>query len=164
MFFKCFSCGMLLFCIVILIVLTSAPTEPMLWVPTRTPTATPVSRAYLPLIYGPLTPIPPTPTNTPEPDGVTAWVSPPSPPQNYGVLLRVKLVVDGKAVMYAPVYVTWHFYDWIAICEGITGVGGTFGCQKSTGDTPVGYYAQINVSATWEGRVYQTSTGFTVSE
>ncbi|MBN2392063.1 MAG: hypothetical protein JXR84_15150 [Anaerolineae bacterium] len=92
---------------------------------------------------------------------ITAWVNDEFPDQRQHVYVSGQLICDSQPVSGAPMYVTWHYKSSSPTCSSTTGGDGIATCERSIGGASIGYYVKLNVSITYNGRTYNTSTGFT---
>jgi hypothetical protein len=128
--------------------------------PTGTPTAIPPTRTP--------TPVPPTRTPTPTatptaviPIVLTASVSNASPTRNSRVTVSGTLTQGRAGISGVKMETTWHYEKTTSACSGVTDSKGTASCTRNISTATSGYFVLIDVSMTYQGQTYTTSTGFT---
>jgi len=144
--------------------ITNTPT----YTPTPTATATP-TRTFTPTASPTRTPAPPPPpvgTNVSCQDfpgyvQVCAWVSNGAPARYSNVTVYGRLMVASAPVTGAPVHTVWHYKTTTATEDCTTGADGIGRCMRSIGGATSGYRVNVNVSITYAGSSYTSSTWFT---
>ena len=123
-------------------------------------------------------------TATPDPNAPAAWTPPPAPaptppppptvnvqvsasvnnaaPSQYSyVTVSGTFLNNGQPVSGVEMDTAWHYKTTTSYCSGTTDGSGVASCSRDISRATIGYTVQIDVTFTWQGQTYTTSTSFT---
>jgi len=94
---------------------------------------------------------------------ICAWVDDPTPYRDMGVTVYGQLLDGGVGRNGLPMHTLWHFETTTAACDNQTGYDGAglARCSLPIYKAKVGYTVTIDVTITYDGRMYTASTSFT---
>ena len=94
---------------------------------------------------------------------ICAWVNHPTPWQSDLVTVYGQLLDGGVGRDGFPMHTVWHFEMTTVTCDNQTGSDGAglARCSLDIGRAKVGYTVTIDVTITYDGRMYTASTSFT---
>lgn len=117
---------------------------------------------------GAVTPAPaplPQPTTAPAPSAsavVSAWVSDATPAQYDYVTVYGQITSAGASVSGVPMHTTWHYCTTTSYGDvTYSRSDGIASCKRSISRATLGYYVEVDVEMTFQGRSYSATTGFT---
>lgn len=157
-------------CLALMIVLYLPVTVRNYALPTPTPTPTATLRPTVTATPAPTatrtaTPGPPPPPSCPITPGpgvqVGAWVSNANPPQNSDVTVYGCIANNGSALRSVPMHTVWEYKTTTAYCDATTAFNGVASCTRDISRATVGFRVDIDVSFTYAGATYRTTTSFT---
>lgn len=94
---------------------------------------------------------------------VQACVSNSTPSKNTYVTVYSRLVINGSAIIGAPMVATWYYKTSNPICEGTSEADGVAKCSRNTGGATSGFTVKIVTVFNYGGQNYRGETSFTTN-